>query len=149
MALRGKTPPSLEGAQETNSSLSEERILRVNPELDARLSTFMTANAKVTDYYTQLVKEQPERAVRAIMLGKMFKHEDEMRLVQKRMPLIKEWVAQYPGLHERIEERIKEVNPIYREKAYVNEAMRMKSRMDFAPPRQSYPAPQQSNGVSV
>jgi hypothetical protein len=27
------------------------------------------------DYYTNLVKEHPERAVRAFMLGKMFKHE--------------------------------------------------------------------------
>lgn len=142
MALRGKTPPPLEGGQETNPSIPEDRILRVNPELDARLSTFMTANAKVTDYYTQLVREHPERAVRAIMLGKMFKHEDETRLAQKRMPQVKEWVAKYPGLEERIEERIKGINPIYRDKAYVAEAMKMKSRMDFAPQRQSM-------GVSV
>lgn len=142
MALRGKTPPPLEPGQESSPNIPEDRILRVNPELDARLSTFMTANSKVTDYYTQLVKEHPERAVRAIMLGKMFKHEDQMRLVEKRMPQVREWVAKYPGLEERIGERIKGVNPLYHDKAYVNEAMKMKARMDFAPQRQS-------TGISV
>ena len=78
MALKAKTPPPLnEAPSQQNPSLSEERILRVNPEVDRRLDGFMQANSKLTDYYTNLVKEHPERAVRSFMLGKMFKHEAE------------------------------------------------------------------------
>jgi hypothetical protein len=115
--------------------LTEERQLRVNPELDIRLNAFMEKNAKTTAYYTQLVKENPERAVRSIMLGKMQRYENEMRLVERQLPQVKEWVNQQPGLFERIKERIKNVNPLYQEKAFVNEAMRAKSRVDFAPLR--------------
>lgn len=130
MAIREKNKTGLEPETPV---LSEDRKLRVNPELDARLSSFMAGNQKTTDYYTQLVKENPERAVRALMLGKMLKHEDQMRLVQKQLPKVEEWVKQNPGMMEKIMERIKDVNPFYREKAFVSEAMKAKSRMDFTP----------------
>jgi hypothetical protein len=130
MALKEKNKA---GQDEAAPGLTEERKLRVNPELDARLTRFMEANPKTTDYYTQLVKDNPERAVRALMLGKMLKHEDQMRLVEKQMPKVREWVEQTPGMLEKITERIKDVNPFYKEKAFVNEAMKIKSRLDFTP----------------
>ena len=47
MALKSKTPPPLSEAP-SNSQLPEERILRVNPEIDRRLDGFMPADTKLT-----------------------------------------------------------------------------------------------------
>ena len=93
MPLKTKTPPLNQTSQQP-PALSEERILRVNPEIDRRLDGFMTANDKMTEYYTKLVKENPERAVRAFMLGKMFKHEAQLRVTERQAPQAKEWLDQ-------------------------------------------------------
>lgn len=120
-------------SQQTAPGQAQERQPRINPELDARLTAYMAANQSATDYCTKLVKENPDRAVRTMMLGKMFKHEDQMRLVTKQLPAVEEWVQQQPGLMERIKERIKNVSAINQTKAFVGEAMKAKSRMDFTP----------------
>src|SRR5476651_2598666 len=122
MPLKTKTPPLNQTSQQP-PSLSEERILRVNPEIDRRLDGFMTANDKMTEYYTKLVKENPERAVRAFMLGKMFKHEAQLRVTER----------QEPGIKQRIMDRLQKINPFYREKALVREIAREKTRIDFTP----------------
>ena len=131
MALKTKNPPPI---PDQKPSISEERMLRVNPEVDRRLDGFMQANSKLTDYYTQLVKEHPERAVRAFMLNKMFKHEQEMRQTARQAPQAKEWLdAQEPSLKQRIMDRLEKINPFYREKALVREIAREKTRIDFTP----------------
>jgi hypothetical protein len=123
--------------QQENFNQDESRGPRINPEIDKRLSEFMEANQKTTEYYNQLVKENPERAVRTLVLGKMLRHEEQMKLVSKQLPQVEEWVNQQPGLKERIMEKIKNINPMYQEKAFVGEAMRIKGRIDFKPGRQS------------
>ena len=135
MALKTKNPPPLTEQQtQPAPSISEERMLRVNPEVDRRLDGFMQANSKLTDYYTQLVKEHPERAVRAFMLGKMFKHEAELRVVSRQAPQAKEWLDQQePSLKQRVMERLEKINPFYREKAFVRVVAQEKSRLDFTP----------------
>ncbi len=136
------SPPALPEQNENAASLSEERMLRVNPEVNNRLDGFMQANTKLTDYYTQLVKQHPDRAVRAFMLNKMFKHEADMRIVARQVPQAKEWLEQQePSLKERIMERLAKINPLYREKALVREIAREKTRIDFTP--------RQGQGMSV
>src|SRR5580698_2043341 len=119
MALKPKTPPPLnEASAQQAPGLTEERILRVNPEVDRRLDGFMQANTKLTDYYTNLVKDHPERAVRAFMLTKMFKHEAELRQTARQAPQAKEWLDQQePTIKQRIMDRLEKINPFYREKA--------------------------------
>lgn len=112
----------------------ENREPRVNSEIDSRLTNFMSQNQKSTNYYTQLVKENPERAVRSLMLVKMIRHEDQMKFVSKQLPHVREWVQKQPGLMERLMEKIKNINPMYQEKAFVGEATRLKGRIDFKPP---------------
>ena len=129
MALKTKNPPPI---PDQKPSISEERMLRVNPEVDRRLDGFMQANSKLTDYYTQLVKEHPERAVRAFMLNKMFKHEAELRVVSRQAPQAKEWLDQQePSLKQRVMERLEKINPFYREKAFVRVIAQEKTRLDF------------------
>ena len=113
-------------------TLTEERMLRINPEVNNRLDGFIQANQKMNDYYTSLVKEHPERAVRSFMLGKMFKHEAELRQTARQAPQAKEWLEQQePSLKQRIMDRLEKINPFYREKALVREITREKTRIDF------------------
>src|ERR1700744_3922116 len=117
MALKTKNPPPL---PEQSPALSEERVLRVNPEIDRRLDGFMQANSKLTDYYTTLVKEHPDRAVRAFMLTKMFRPEAELRVIARQAPQAKEWLEQQsPEVKQRVAERLEKINPFYPEKAAV------------------------------
>jgi hypothetical protein len=124
--------------------MTEERMLRINPEVNNRLDGFIQANPKMNDYYTALVKEHPERAVRSFMLGKMFKHEAELRQTARQAPQAKEWLEQQePSLKQRIMERLEKINPFYREKALVREIAREKTRIDFTQ------KPSMGQGMSV
>ena len=88
----------------------------------------------MADYYTALVKDHPERAVRSFMLGKMFRHEAEMRQTARQAPQAKEWLdAQEPTMKQKIMDRLEKINPFYREKALVREITREKTKIDFTP----------------
>jgi hypothetical protein len=131
MALKTKNPPPL---PEQSPSLFEERVLRVNPEIDRRLDGFLQANSKLTEYYTNLVKEHPDRAVRAFMLTKMFRHEAELRVIARQAPQAKEWLEQQsPEVKQRVAERLEKINPFYREKAAVRVISQEKAKLDFTP----------------
>jgi hypothetical protein len=102
--------------------------------VDRRLDGFMQANSKLTEYYTSLVKEHPERAVRSFMLGKMFKHEAELRQTARQAPQAKEWLEQQsPDVQQRVAERLEKINPFYREKAAVRVIAQEKAKLDFTP----------------
>jgi hypothetical protein len=131
MALKLKNQPSSPVGEAPEEV--EGRSPRINEKVDQKLTAFMEENQKATEYYRKLVREDPERAVRTIMLSKLNKYEDQMRLVEKQMPQVKAWVDQNPGVREKIEARIKDVNPIYKEIAFVNEAVKMRGRIDFSP----------------
>jgi hypothetical protein len=131
MALKTKNPPPI---PEQSPALSEERILRINPEIDRRLDGFMQANTKLTDYYTNLVKQNPDRAIRAFMLTKMFRHEAELRVVSRQAPQAKEWLEQQsPEVKQRVAERLDKISPFYREKAAVRVISQEKAKLDFTP----------------
>ncbi len=144
MALKPKNPPPLNETAPASQSLTEERILRVNPEVNSRLDGFIQANPKMNDYYSSLVKDNPERAIRSFMLNKMFKHEADMRQTARQAPQAKEWLdAQEPSMKQRIMDRLEKINPFYREKALVREITREKTRVDFTP------RPSLGHGVSA
>jgi len=131
MALKTKNPPPI---PEQSPALSEERMLRINPEIDRSLDGFMQANTKLTDYYTNLVKQNPDRAIRAFMLTKMFRHEAELRVVTRQAPQAKEWLEQQsPEVKQRVAERLDKISPFYREKAAVRVISQEKAKLDFTP----------------
>ena len=109
-----------------------EMNFRVNPVIDARLDKFMADNPEIAEGYTRLVKEHPDRAVRMLALRTMFKHEDIALKNALRMPGVKEWVGQYPGLEERIEAKIQTKNPIMRAAAFIREAVGLKRSVERA-----------------
>jgi hypothetical protein len=111
---------------------SSEMNFRINPLVDARLDKFIADNPDVAEHYTRLVKEHPDRAVRMLALRTMFKHEDIALKNALRMPGVKEWVSQYPGLEERIEAKIQTKNPIMRAAAFIREAVGLKRSVERA-----------------
>lgn len=115
------------------------RAFATNPEMDARLDSFMKADSKSTEYFTKLVAENPERAVRKLMLNEMQKHDNDMKYVAKMKPQVEKWIGeQSPEVVKRIHDRIQNVPPIYQEKALIRAATQVKARMEFAPaPRQA------------
>lgn len=112
---------------------AQQNVRTIKPEINERLNQFIEANPQLAERDQRLVREDPEWAARTLTLHRMFRHEDQMRLVERRKPMVEEWVKETPGMMERIMQRVQKVNPFYREKAFVNEAMRQHSRMHFAP----------------
>jgi hypothetical protein len=146
MALKTKTLPA--AVQEAPPEAANQP--RNNPEVDARLNVFIDANRRDFDYYTKLVAENPDRAVRSLMLKDMVKHESDMKLIFKQLPAAQEiFKAQPVEVQERINARLAEVNPFYQEKAFVNEVLREMNRQDYSRNRQSLLPAKQGAGMAV
>ena len=68
---------------------AQEPVVRVNPEIDAKLNRFIQENPDLHGYYNGLSKEQ---LIRKLMLGKMQKGEYSQRRNQE----IAQWVEEHP-----------------------------------------------------
>ncbi|AWI08312.1 hypothetical protein M2447_001137 [Ereboglobus sp. PH5-10] len=98
---------------------------RINPEVDAKLTKYISDNPKLYQYYNDLTKEQ---LIRKLMLGKMQRND----YTQQRDQEIVKWVEQNPDIKAKVEERIKNVPAENRQRAFVrvakDEAMRQTMR---------------------
>ena len=94
---------------------AQESVVRVNPEIDAKLNRFIQENPDLHGYYNGLSKEQ---LIRKLMLGKMQKGEYSQRRNQE----IAQWVEEHPEVKARVEERIRNVPTENRERAFINAA---------------------------
>ncbi len=103
------------------------------PVAEAKLSRYMQENAKETDHYRRMVKENPAHAVKTIMCQKMVQHDELRELAVRLQPLVKEWISQTPGMHDQIMEKIKNVSPLNSNVAYVEEALRAKAPLVLSP----------------
>jgi hypothetical protein len=125
MAIR--TKPEETNAQ--NHDSEKPLQFRSNPEVQKRLDAYKAANENDVGYYTRVVKEAPERARDMLLYKDMQRHEGEMRLIEKQLPQAKEFYnAQTPEVQARIDAQLKEVQPYYREKAFVGEVLREMNR---------------------
>ena len=96
----------------------------------------MNEHSKETEHYRHMVKENPEHAVKTIMCRKMIQHEEIRELATRLQPLVRQWVSETPGLHERLVQKLNNVKPFYANLAYVEEALNTASRQ-----RPSLPSP--------
>ncbi len=125
MAIKPKSDAKMEITGEA------ERATRLNPEIEKRLNAHIEANKSDHEYYTRLVVEKPDYAVRVLMLKDLRRHEGDMRLIEKQLPQAKEFFdKQTPQVQERINERLKGVNPYYADKAFVGEVLREMNRQN-------------------
>ena len=144
MAIKEKNQSAIPPVASTGVG-SNGDAFRLNPEINARLDKFMADNPAITEHYTRLVKENPERAIRSMALNSMFRREALERQVQRQMPQVQQWVKEQPGLKQQIESKIRTTNPLMRMAAFIKEAVKAKANIDFAPRTAS----RVGNGVSV
>jgi hypothetical protein len=107
---------------------------RTNDLIDARLDKFMTDNPEMTEHFTKLVKEHPDRAIRSLMLKSMFKHEKIAERNALQAPQVKLYLEQNPGMAQEVAAKIKTTNPIMRAAAFIRGISQAKANIDFAPP---------------
>ncbi len=127
-----QTPPPL-GAPNRTDSIAMG--FRFNPQLDAKLDKFMADNPEMTEYFTKLVKEHPERAIRTFAMRSMFRQENQALKNTVQMSQVKEWVDQYPGLEEKITSNIRTKNPITAAASFIRQAMGLKRSVEMTAPR--------------
>ena len=102
---------------------------KLHPTVEANLTRYMSEHPQETEHYKQMVKENPDHAVKTILCRKMIQHDEIRDLATRLKPLVEEWVNETPGLHNRIMEGIKNVKPLYSNVAYVEEALKAKAPM--------------------
>lgn len=108
-----------------------ERTLRSNPEIEQKIDIHIAANKSDFEYYTRLVTENPERAVRTLIRKDQQKFEQDMKLVMKQLPGAKEFYEKQPvEIKQRIDNKLAGVNPYYQDKAFVGEVIREMDRQN-------------------
>ena len=113
-------------------------VFRDNPEVKKKIEAHKKANPDDVLYYSRLVREYPERAIETFLYRDQQKHESEMRLIEKQLPQARAFYsAQAPEAKARIDRDLEGVSPYYKDKAFVNAALREKDRQtrrEFANP---------------
>ena len=89
--------------------------LRRNTEIDAKLDAFIGENPKLVEYYNGLSKDE---LIRKLMLGKMQRSE----YTNQRNQEIVAWVEENPDIKAKVEQRIRNVPPENRERAFITAA---------------------------
>lgn len=143
MAIDQKTKPKNE-ADEKPKPL----VFRDNPEVKAKIEAHKLANPNDAAYYARLVKEHPQRAVDTLVYRDVQKHESEMRLIARQLPQAKAFYdAQSPEAKARIDRDLEGVSPYYKDKTFVQAALREKDRQ--ARREFSSPAPTPTTGAKA
>lgn len=128
-------------------------VFRDNPEVKKKIEAHKKANPDDVVYYTRLVKENPERAIETFLYRDQQKHENEMRLIQKQLPQAQAFYnAQTAEAKARIDRDLEGVNPYFKDKAFVNAALREKDRQtrrEFANPNQAPATPPPAVGAKL
>ena len=124
--------------KKTETEKTKPLQFRDNPEVKKKIEAHKAANPDDVVYYARLVKENPERAIDTLLYRDQQRHESEMRLIEKQLPQARAFYnAQTPEAKARIDADLDGVQPYYREKSFVNAALREKDRQarrEFATP---------------
>ncbi len=126
-AVAAKKPtraPTLKAVAEEKIAEQKVQAPRVNPEIDAKLDAFIQKEKPLHAHYQKIVAENPERAVRMLMLNKMTQAEYRQRQQQTTFDRLKQWVAARPEVAEKINQQIAKLPEDKREGAFVNIANR-------------------------
>lgn len=89
--------------------------LKRNPEIDAKLDAYISANPKLVEYYNGLSKDD---LIRKLMLGKMQRSE----YTNQRNQEIVAWVEEHPDIKAKVEHRIRHAAPEERQRAFITAA---------------------------
>ena len=129
---------AIDQKQKPEADKPKPLVFRDNPEVKKKIEAHKKANPDDVVYYTRLVKENPERAIETFLYRDQQKHESEMRLIQKQLPQAHAFYnAQTPEAKARSDRDLEGLSPYFKDKAFVNAALREKDRQtrkEFANP---------------
>lgn len=129
MAIRSKTPEPTPAAHVAEQPA--EHSFRTNPEIEKKIDIHIAANPSDFEFYSRLVKESPDRAVRTLIRKDQQKYEQDMKLVMKQLPGAREFYEkQSPEIRQRIDRNMTGVNPYFHDKAFVGEVLREMDRQN-------------------
>jgi hypothetical protein len=115
------------------SSDDRDSSKNINPQVNARLDAYIGARSGDFDHYAKLVRENPERAVRTLMLKDMFRHEREMKMVEKQLPEARRIFGELPkDVQAEIQKKVEAVEPMFADKTLVNEVFSHLTRESMA-----------------
>jgi hypothetical protein len=140
MALK---PKSTDNTQESPTTAAQKppMTFRDNPEVKKLIEAHKSANPRDVEYYSRLVHEYPQRAIDSLIYKDVQKHQASMRLIEKQLPAARKFYQEQPEeIRKRIDQRLAEVNPYYKDKAFVNEVvseMNFQNRRSLIPPNSS------------
>jgi len=142
MAIKLKSDES----NAANSDGEKPLQFRNNPEVQKRLDAYKTANENDVAYYTRVVSEAPDRARDMLLYKDMQRHESDMRLIEKQLPQAREFYSAQPlEVQAKIDSQLKDVQPYYKDKAFVGEVLREMNRKN----RQILTSPKTNSNMAV
>lgn len=143
---------AIDQKQKTETEKPKPLVFRDNPEVKKKIEEYKKQNPDDVVYYTRMVRENPERAIETLIYRDVQRHENDMRLINKQLPQAKAFYdAQGPEGKARIDRDLEGVSPYYKDRAFVQAALREKDRLarrEFANPAQAT-APARTAGVKV
>jgi hypothetical protein len=144
---------AIDQKEKTDATKPKPLVFRDNPEVKKKIEAHKKANPDDVTYYTRLVKENPERAIETFLYRDQQKHESEMRLIQKQLPQARAFYnEQTTEAKARIDRDLEGVNPYFKDKAFVNAALREKDRQtrrEFANPTNAPATPPPAAAAKV
>ncbi len=114
-------------------SHEQELELRVNPRIEKEIAEYKAAYPRSVEYFTRLVKEQPDRAVNFHFREKQKQHVADTRRAMRQMPRAQELYDQMtPESKARVDERLQTANKYSHTKRFVWSVRRELNRVAAA-----------------
>lgn len=143
-----ETPPASAHDAKTESAPRTE--FRTSERVESRLNPYIEAHSRDLEHYRKLVGENPERAVRTLMLKDLEMFETTMKQVTRQLPQAKEFYEkQTPEVKKRIDDAVAKVNPYHHDQAFVGEVMAEVRRQSFSQVFGKKPAATTAPAMSV
>lgn len=103
-----------------------------NPEKKKLIADYREAHPGKEEFYTRLVKENPERAVSSLLLKDAEYYKLRMNYLLNQLPEARAfYAAQTPEAKARIDRQIANSKPFYRDTDFVEAALRESGRQGF------------------
>lgn len=92
---------------ESGSPAEDTTEMRVNPHIEKEIAEYKAAYPRSVEYFTKLVKENPERAINFHFLEKQRQHAADTRRAMRQLPRVQELFKQMtPESQARVTERL-------------------------------------------
>lgn len=116
--MNGEHPPEMD--EDPDHSQEEEMELRVNPRIEKEIADYKAAYPRAVEYFTNLVKNHPERAVNFHFREKQKQHAIDTKRAMRQMPQAQAlYEKMSPESRARVDERLESASKYSHAKRFV------------------------------